>query len=129
MSLQQHWQPRPWQRRYLRQLDVTGVDTKFIEARKGLLTELLDHVLPPEALDTSAPASRNFEQRYGLASKPPQIRFRILDRRLSIRGLTDLAVTAREFSALVLQVVRVVIPENEDKGLAFPALAGSLVFF
>jgi hypothetical protein len=40
---------------YLRQLDVTGVDTKFIEARKGLLAELLDHVLPPEALDTSAP--------------------------------------------------------------------------
>ena len=37
---------------YLRQLDIGGVDTKFIEGRKPLLAELLDIVLPPEALDT-----------------------------------------------------------------------------
>jgi len=114
---------------YLRQLDVTGVDTKFIEARKGLLAELLDHVLPPEALDPGTPGPRNFEQRYGLASKPPQIRFRILDRRLSIQGLTDLAVTAREFASLDLPVERVFITENEINGLAFPNLPGSLVIF
>ena len=34
---------------YLRQVDVSGVDTKFIETRKGLLMELLDLVLPPLA--------------------------------------------------------------------------------
>ena len=72
---------------------------------------------------------RNFEQRYGLASKPSQVRFRILDRRLSIQGLTDLAVPAREFASLDLPVERVFITENEINGLAFPALPGSLVIF
>ena len=114
---------------YLRQLDIAGVDTKFIEGRKVLLAELLDLTLPPEALDAAAAGQRNFEQRYGLASKPSQVRFRILDPRLSIKGLTDLAVPAGEFAELDLPVERVFITENEINGLAFPAVAGSLVIF
>ena len=113
----------PRSRLYLRQLDIAGVDTKFIETRKPLLSELLDVVLKPET------DNRTFEQRYGLASKPSQIRFRILDERLAIQGLTDLAVPAREFAALDLPVERVFITENEINGLAFPALPGSLVIF
>lgn len=110
---------------YLRQLDIFGVDTKFIEARKPLLAELLDIVLsqPVEA------GQRSFEQRYGLLSKPPQVRFRILDPRLSIRGLTDLAVPARDFADLDFPVDRVFITENEINGLAFPDIPGSLVIF
>jgi hypothetical protein len=114
---------------YLRQVDVAGVDTKFIEGRKPLLAELLDLVLPPEALDAAAAGQRNFEQRYGLVSKPLQVRFRILDPRLSIQGLTDLAVPAREFASLDWPVERVFITENEINGLAFPAVPGSLVIF
>ena len=72
---------------------------------------------------------RNFEPRYGLASKPVQIRFRILDERLAIQGLTDLAVPAREFAGLDLPVERVFITENEINGVAFPAVPGSLVIF
>jgi hypothetical protein len=108
---------------YLRQLDIAGVDTKFIEGRKALLAELLDIVMVPEV------APRNFEARYGLLSKPSQIRFRILDERLAIKELTDLAVPAREFAALDLPVERVFITENEINGLAFPAVPGSLVIF
>jgi len=108
---------------YLRQLDIAGVDTKFIETRKPLLSELLDIVLNPEN------DNRNFEQRYGLASKPSQIRFRILDQRLAIQGLTDLAVPAREFDGLDLPVKRVFITENEINGLAFPDVPGGLVIF
>jgi hypothetical protein len=111
---------------YLRQLDIAGVDTKFIEARRPFLAELLDHVLPPEVLDLG---TRNFEQRFGLALKPPQIRFRILDGRLAIQGLTDLAVTACQFASLDLPAERVFITENEINGLAFPDLPGSLVIF
>jgi hypothetical protein len=108
---------------YLRQLDIAGVDTKYIETRKPLLAELLDIVMVPDL------EQRNFEPRYGLASKPSQIRFRILDERLAIQGLTDLAVPAREFAGLDLPVERVFITENEINGLAFPALPGSLVIF
>ena len=115
---------------YLRQLDIAGVDTKFIEVRKPLLAELLDIVLPPEALgDSGAAGQRTFEARYGLASKPSQVRFRILDGRLAIQGLTDLAVPAREFASLDLPVERVFITENEINGLAFPSVPGSLVIF
>jgi hypothetical protein len=114
---------------YLRQLDIAGVDTKFIEGRRALLAELLDIVLPADAFDATAVGSRNFEQRYGLAVKPSQIRFRILDQRFSIQGLTDLAVTAREFATLELPVKHVFITENEINGLAFPNVPASLVIF
>ena len=76
-----------------------------------------------------AAGQRNFEPRYGLASKPSQVRFRILDGRLAIQGLTDLAVPAREFASLDLPVERVFITENEINGLAFPGVPGSLVIF
>ena len=110
-------------------LDLAGVDTKFIENRKPLLAELLDIVLPPETPGAGAGGLRNFEVRYGLASKPAQVRFRILDRRLAIQGLTDLAVPAREFASLDLPVERVFITENEINGLAFPDFPASLVIF
>jgi hypothetical protein len=109
--------------RYLRQLDIAGVDTKFIEARKPLLAELLGIVWPESA------EVRVFEQRFGLASKSPQIRFRILDPRLAIAGLTDLAVIPREFAQLEIPAARVFLTENEINGLAFPAVAGSMVIF
>jgi len=111
---------------YLRQLDIAGVDTKFIEGRKPLLAELLDGVLTPAACP---PGPRWFERRYGLATKPLQVRFRVLDRRLGIRGLTDLAVTVDELAALDLPAKCVFITENEINGLAFPEMPDSMVIF
>ena len=114
---------------YLRQMDVPGVDTKFIERRRRLLGELLDLVLPPEAIDHDATGAARFEQRYGFLGKPPRIRFRLLDRSLAIQGLTDLTVPATGFARLALPVDRVFITENEINGLAFPALPRALVIF
>ena len=119
----------PGFRLYLRQLDIAGVDTKFIEARKGLLSELLDLVLPPEAVDTRFSGAGGFEQRYGLIAKPSLIRFRFLDHRLYLSGLSDLSVTSAEFSRLKLPVKRVFITENDVNGLAFPNVSESLVIF
>ena len=76
--------PRPGV--YLRQLDIPSVDTKFIEANRALLMELLDCVLPPEAIDREATGVRGFARRYGLRDEPPLIRFRILMIRLCIFG-------------------------------------------
>jgi hypothetical protein len=114
---------------YLRRIDIPGVDTKFIEERKPLLTELLDLALPPEAIDAAAPGWRNFERRYALRPKPNLIRFRALDRRLAIQGLTDLSVPAQELASLDLAVARVFITENEINGIAFPDVAESIVIF
>lgn len=114
---------------YLRQLDIPGVDTKFIEGQRGLLTELLDHVLAEEAIDEGATGVRAFERRYGLRPKPPLIRFRVLDPILAIQGLTDLSVPPEQFASLHLSVQRVFITENEINGLAFPDCPASVVIF
>jgi hypothetical protein len=112
---------------YARQIDVAGVDTKFIEARKGLLTELLDIVLPAEAIDRSATGAKGFEARFGLSTKPSLVRFRILEDCHAIAGLTDLTVPAEEFARLCLNISRVFVVENEITGLAFPTAADSIV--
>lgn len=112
---------------YARQIDVADVDTKFIEARKALLAELLDIVLPAEAIDASVGGARGFEARYGLRGKPRLLRFRILDERHAISNLTDLTVPVEEFVGLSLSLARVFVVENEITGLAFPALPDSMV--
>jgi hypothetical protein len=110
---------------YLRQLDIADVDSKFIETRRGLLSELLELVLPA----TAPGGARTFEQRFGLRSKPPTLRFRLLDARLAIGGLTDLAVPVEQLVAFSTPARRIFITENEINGLAFPAVANGLVIF
>jgi len=85
---------------YLRQLDIPGVDTKFIEQRRGLLGELLDLVLPDASLDRDARGARLFERRYGLRDKPVRARMRLLDPALYIDGLSDLELHHRERNQL-----------------------------
>lgn len=114
---------------YVRQLDIAGVDTKFIEARKCLFAELLDHVLPAEAILASQVGPRQFEARYGLLTKPPMIRFRLLDETHFIGGLSDLTVPVAQFASLQSQVARVFVTENEVNALAFPDVRSSMVVF
>lgn len=112
---------------YLRQLDIPGIDTKFIELRRGLLTELLEQILQREAAFEQAP--QTFEQRFGLRSRPALIRFRILDPALFLNGLSDITVPVEQLAMLDLPVRRVFITENEINGLAFPETPGSIVLF
>lgn len=114
---------------YLRQLDIPGVHTKFIEGQRGLLTELLDIVLPEDAVDRSAAGIKGFVRRYGLRSEPPLLRFRILDRNALLQGLSDISLTATEFSTLELPIKRVFVTENRTNGLAFPDHQAAIVVF
>ncbi len=113
---------------YLRQLAIPGIDTKFIEGKKGLLGELLDLILPAAAVDTSKPAAA-FELRYGLQAKPSLIRLRLLDAGDYVQGIADMAIPAEQFAAWNPAVGRVFITENEINGLSFPASSNSLVLF
>lgn len=124
-----HFRDHPRPGVYLRQLDIPGVDTKFIQVRRGLIGELLDAVLPPEAIDNSATGVRGFNRRYGLASRPALVRFRVLDAELALHGLTDLSVPAEEFARLELPIKKVFITENEINGLAFPDHPRAIVVF
>ena len=122
--------PRP--RIYLRQVDLPGVHSKFIEAHRGVLTELLDLALPTEAKSINKTGISQFSARYGFLEKPTRIRFRVLDPEIGILpGATspDVTLDADSFSRLNLDIQRVFITENETNFLAFPPAPKSIVIF
>lgn len=120
---------------YLRQVDLPGLDSKFIETHRAVLSELLDLTLPPEVIDPSATGLAGFNRRYGFQDKPLRIRFRLLDPTLALLpGVddSDISVTQAAFEQLgapLSRVSRVFMTENEINFLAFPQVANSLVIF
>jgi hypothetical protein len=108
---------------YLRQIDAPGVDTKFIERHKGVLTELLDAQLDPGRVAADAP---DFAGRYGFLRRPGYVRFRVAG---GYREFSELSVRADEFHTAPEGVSRAYVIENEITYLAFPAPAGAMVIF
>ena len=128
--------PRPGV--YLRQMDVPGVHSKFVEAHRGVLGELLDLALSPELIDASAPAgATGFARRYGFREKPERIRFRVLDPTRALLPAVpegdapgqDVTLDTASFAALETGVSRVFITENEINFLAFPRVKEAMVIF
>jgi len=125
----------PCSRRYVRQLDIVGVDSKFIERNKGIIHDLLIAVLDKNQYraDIVALGRHGFERKFGLLYDLPLIRFRILDPTLALSsalaGQTDISVPLDQFQQLKLPLQRVFITENKVNGLAFPPVAGALVVF
>lgn len=103
--------PRP--QIYIRELPI-NVHTKFIEQHRGIVRELLEQLLPLEAM---LPEAMTFEQRFGLREKEPLVRVRLLDEQLEKRynlPLTELSVPASQFAALdLLCGQRCIVTENE----------------
>nr|AXM43048.1 putative cytosolic protein [Myxococcus sp.] len=115
----------PHSGRYMRQVDLPGVDSKFIEKHQGLLMDLQEEVQP--SVRERLPV-RDFASRFGLRAKPLRVHFRFLDPALYLEGLlSDLTVTVSELAALRPRVERVFITENDVNGLAFPCVPRSLV--
>lgn len=117
---------------YLRQVDIPGVHSKFIEAHRGVLAELLDIVLPPEVIDPTASGVSQFARRYGFCDKPVRVRFRVLDPEHALLPgdlIQDITLDAESFARLDSKISRVFITENEINFLAFPQIKDSLVIF
>jgi hypothetical protein len=108
---------------YIRQVDVPGVDTKFIGRHKRVLAELLDLQLDPVRID---PAATDFEGRYGFRRKPDYVRFRIAS---PGTVYTELTVRSDEFTTAPPDVTRAYIVENEVTFLAFPLAVDAMVLF
>jgi len=117
---------------FLRQIDLPGVHSKWVEAQRGVLGELLDLVLPPGAVDPTAAGAAQFLRRYGFRDKPERIRMRVLDPSRSPFpdiGSADITLDAGSFARLRRCADQVFITENEINFLAFPELAGAIVIF
>ena len=126
--LQAH--PRPGL--YMRQVDVPGVHSKWLERHRGVLAELLDLVLPESAVDARQTGINSFCRRYGFLERPSRVRFRVLDpaiRLLPGKADQDLTLTSAAFAELDAPVSTVFVTENEINFLAFPEWPSALVLF
>jgi hypothetical protein len=110
---------------YLRQIDVPGIDTKFIERHRTLLAELLDRHLPDCRIDRDIPAS-DFAGRYRFRKKPHYVRLRHLDARAA-DPFTEITVRVDELVRRPLTASTVYVIENEITYLAFPPVANATV--
>lgn len=122
--------PRP--RIYLRQVDIPGVHSKFIETHRAVLSELMDLALPAEAIEPGQTGVSRFAGRFGFLDKPTRIRLRVLDEHvplLSGAAYPDVTLDSDSFAALDIPVIRVFITENETNFLAFPPAPGAIVIF
>lgn len=108
---------------YPRQLPVYGLDSKWLEGRKGLVGDLVSVILDGED-------NRDFYQRCGLKAPPLLLRMKVLDQELRNRigGLADITAPVQELAALNLPVSRVFIVENLQTGLAFSDIPGAVLF-
>lgn len=125
-------QQRPRPGIYLRQVDLPGVHSKFIEAHRGVLSEMLDLTLPLGVIDANQLGAGQFAARYGFLDKPARIRFRVLDERIALLPgprMPDLTLDVASFANLIVPLQRVFITENETNFLAFPPAADSMVVF
>ena len=95
---------------YPRQLPIAGIDSKWLEGRMPLITDLVGDI--------------------GLRPLPHVARLCILDDTLRRRaaGLGDLTARLDDLAALDLPASRIFIVENLQTGLAFGAYPGAVVF-
>lgn len=117
---------------YLRQVDLPGVHSKFIEAHRAVLSRLLDLALPADCMHTTWAGNGEFAPRYGFLQKPLRVRFRPLDPDIeTLAGVScpDLTLDADSFSRLRINARRVIITENEINFLALPRIPDTLAIF
>ena len=109
---------------YPRQLPVSGLDSKWLDGRKGLLTDLV------AAIQKDSSSELDFYQRCGLRAPPLLVRMRVLDQALRARvgGVGDITAPVEELAGLNLPVSHVFIVENLQTGLAMSDMPGAVVF-
>jgi hypothetical protein len=114
---------------YLRQVDVEGVDTKFVEGHRRVLDQLLTMVLDPGRMDEGAPPG-DFARRFGFRTKPSYVRLRLLSPQPSLPdGITEVRLRSDELPSANLGASTVVVVENEVTFLALPPLRDAVALF
>lgn len=104
---------------YLRQIDAEGVDTKFAERHRGVLSALL-------GVSSSA---QGFIEDLGLRGKPALVRFRPAPSLGFPPQLSELGLRAEELAQLSMVPRRVLIAENEITYLSVAVPTDGLVIW
>ncbi|MGK0363314.1 MAG: hypothetical protein ACI85O_000359 [Saprospiraceae bacterium] len=103
---------------YIRNLPI-DVEPTFIKAHQGVLTDLLNVILPRQAkIDSPI-----FEERFALRFDAPTVRMRLLDAGLiknSPDFVQDISLPISQFQQLQISAENVFLIEDKDCFLAFP---------
>jgi hypothetical protein len=113
---------------YIRELPIE-IHTKFIEENKGTLKQLLDFLLPNEAIRKD---ESEFEKRFYLRYDEPLIRVRALDQSLLTKynlSFSDFSIPIIIFNDLKLENGRFIITENKMNFLTLPYLKNTFGLF
>ncbi len=114
---------------YLRQIDVEGLDTKFVDHHRKLLDELLTAVLPEHRIDPDYSAT-DFARRFRFRPKPTYTRLRLLNPQPAFpKDLSEITLRTEELATLELVADTVFVVENEITYLAFPVVPNSIIIF
>lgn len=107
---------------YPRQLPLAGIDSKWFEARSGVLALMLS------TLRGASADSGDVYAVTGLRRPPSLLRMRILDPalRATVGGLGDLSAPVDMLAALPWQPSVVIVVENLQTGLALQELPGAV---
>ncbi len=107
---------------YLRQLPILGIDTKWIESRKNVVSQFVKVLLDRNE-------ENDFHKITGLKSEPTLIKIRFLDDKLrnKMSDLDFIAISRGELVKLSLSIQNIFIVENIRTGLAFHDIPNSIV--
>jgi len=121
--------PRP--NLYIRELPIS-VHTKFIEQHGRILRDLLDTLLPADAI---TPDTNDFSQRFGLKTPPPTMRIRLLEEQFDWKyglRLDDMTLPVNQLAHLLTEHIQpktVIIAENLMNFLTLPSHPASIGLF
>ena len=113
---------------YIREIELPGIDTKFIENNKSILSELFDTLLPSSAIEKNCNRTNEFAKRYGFKSAPLTVRFRtplIEDKRIP----SDITLTSDDFAASPIACENIIVTENLTNFLSLPRAKNRLIIF
>lgn len=143
LNIVAYFQQRPEPQCYLRELDIIGVHSKFIEQNLLIVRRCLEQVVPAAgevgqeilaargiqlAQTTGGTDLTNFCRQFGLKYDQPKIRFRWLDERAGII-FSDISIPLDQFIQLQPDIDTVFITENKTNGLSFPRTPCAIVVF
>lgn len=108
---------------YVRQLPLEGVDTKWLEKRRGLIVDLL-------GLLRGGEVETDFYAACGLVRPPHRVRMRVLcpALRAQVGGLRDIEAPVEELASIQLTPQVLLMVENQETGVALPDMNGVVAF-
>lgn len=115
---------------FIRELPI-HIHTKFIERHQGIIRDVLN-ILVSDYINGN---ESSFEKRFNLKFSEPQIRFKILDKKIYntfFSGLNDLAIPLSDFEKINLPIEKVIIVENKTSlytTLTLPKMENTIAIF